>query len=198
MNVEYEPISPTGTLIVQSMKWLSTFWTIEETCFDSRHGRPFSFPQLSDSYGPILWVPEGFSLSDNETGALVWPLTYLYLTPRIRMNGTTIPLTHTCRQLVRRNIYIYIYMPLLLYVISNFISREARDRGRFRHCATSLEIPISIPRGFLGNFPVTYSFCPHPVALRFTQPLTEIPLRIKCGRSLELETLPSWLGRMSK
>jgi len=45
-------------------------WTIEETCFYSRHGRPFSFLKPSDSYGPILWVPEGFSPSD-ETGALV-------------------------------------------------------------------------------------------------------------------------------
>ena len=60
-----------------SVDEVTTFWTTEEMCFDSRHGRPFSFLQLSDSYGPILWVPQGFSLSDNETGALVWPLTYI-------------------------------------------------------------------------------------------------------------------------
>ena len=79
-----------------------------------------------------------------------------------------------------------------LYVISKFIFREARVRGRFTHCATSLEIPISIPGGFLGKFPGTYSFCLHPVALEATQTLKEIPLRIKCGRSLELANLPSW------
>lgn len=35
----------------------------------------FSFLKPSDSYGPILWVPEGFSPSDNKIGALVWPPT---------------------------------------------------------------------------------------------------------------------------
>jgi len=57
--------------------------------------------------------------------------------------------------------------------------------------------------GVLGNFKVTYSFCPHSVALGSTHPLTEkttkeFPWGVKCGRRIEQKTLPSWLCQMSK
>jgi hypothetical protein len=36
------------------------------------------------------------------------------------------------------------------------------------------EVPFSILGKILGNYQVTYSFCPHSVALGSTQPLTEV------------------------
>jgi hypothetical protein len=40
--------------------------------------------------------------------------------------------------------------------------------------ATRREVPVSIAGNVLGNFQVTYSFCPHSVVLWSAQPLTEM------------------------
>ena len=41
-----------------------------------------------------------------------------------------------------------------------------------RHCATRRDDLGSIPGRVLGNYKVTYSFCPHSVLLVYTQPVT--------------------------
>jgi len=60
----------------------------------------------------------------------------------------------------------------------------------------SLILTSALRGGVLGNFKVTYSFWPHSVSLGSTHPLTErntkeFPWGVKCGRRIELTTLPS-------
>jgi hypothetical protein len=54
-------------------------------------------------------------------------------------------------------------------MVSNIIIGRA-----VAHCGTKREVPGWIPGKVLGNFGVTYSFCPQSVALGSTQSLTEM------------------------
>ena len=77
-----------------------------------------------------------------------------------------------------------------------------RWRSWLRRCITRQDVTGSILGGVLENFQVIQSVCPHPVALRYTQPLTEMsteefPWGENCDRRLEPTTLPSEMCRMS-
>jgi hypothetical protein len=43
-------------------------------------------------------------------------------------------------------------------------------RSLLRQCAARREVPVSTAGRVIGNFQVAYSFCPHSVALGFTEP----------------------------